>query len=126
LGNHFFVSFVNLLFGVHFTDLCYGYHAFWRYCLDSIDLSDVDGFEIDAAVYTRATRARLRLVEAPSFEGYRFHGDGKLRSIPDGLRVLRTILKEWLRGLRPARQAAYLGFRPDGKKLKELDAMILE
>jgi glycosyltransferase involved in cell wall biosynthesis len=47
LGNSAFVILVNLFFGCKFSDLCYGYHAFWRYCLDLINLSDVDGFEID-------------------------------------------------------------------------------
>jgi hypothetical protein len=41
-----FVVLVNLLFSVKFTDLAYGYHAFWRHILDSIDFSGIDGFEI--------------------------------------------------------------------------------
>lgn len=125
-GNWALTLLVNLLFNVTFTDLCYGYLAFWRDCLDSIDLAGVEGFEIDAAVYTRAAKARLRLVEVPSFEGYRFHGHGKLRSIPDGLRILRTILREWWRGLRPSRQEVHLGFRTPQKDLKELGPVIME
>ncbi|MEK7324867.1 MAG: glycosyltransferase family 2 protein, partial [Chloroflexota bacterium] len=76
LGNGAFVFLVNLLFDGTFTDLCYGYHAFWRYCLDVIDLTGVDGFEIDTAIYLRALRERLRIAEVPSFEGYRFYGVG--------------------------------------------------
>ena len=111
-GNGFFVWAVNLLFSTKFTDLCYGYHAFWRYCLDVIDIKNVDGFEIDTALYVRAVRERLRIVEVPSFEGYRFHGEGKLRTIPDGVRVLRTIVHEWLSAITaPPRKAEYLGFR---------------
>jgi len=49
-GNGGFVHLVNLLFGSTFTDLCYGFHAFWRYCLDAIDVDQVDGFEIDTAL----------------------------------------------------------------------------
>jgi len=120
LGNRFFVLLVNLLFNVHFTDLCYGYHAFWRYCLDSISLDGVEGFEIDTAIYVRALRHRLRLTEVPSFEGYRFRGAGKLRTFPDGLRVLKTILREMLHNLRYPRKTFYEGFRgplPDGRPL---------
>src|SRR6266542_7117734 len=40
-GNLFFVMLVNLLFSTTFTDLCYGYHGFWRYCLDLIDRENV-------------------------------------------------------------------------------------
>jgi hypothetical protein len=105
------VDLVNLLFGTAFTDLCYGYHAFWRYCLDTIDLTHVNGFEIDTAIYLRALNHRLRLVEVPSFEGYRFYGYGKLKPIPDGLRVLKTIIAEWDSGLRRARKKDHIGFR---------------
>ena len=97
LGNGAFVFLTNLLFGVNFTDLCYGYHAFWRYCLDAIGLEDCNGFEIDTALYLQAVQARLRIVDVPSFEGCRFYGMGKLRTIPDGMRVLSTIFRQWLR-----------------------------
>jgi glycosyltransferase involved in cell wall biosynthesis len=77
VGNGAFVLLTNLLFSATFTDLCYGYHAFWKYCLDAIDLKDVNGFEIDTALYLGALRMRLRITEVPSFEGYRFNGQGK-------------------------------------------------
>jgi hypothetical protein len=110
-GNWSFVTLVNFLFDMHFTDLCYGYHAFWRYCLDQIDLDGIDGFEIDTAIYLRAARQHLRITEAPSFEGYRFHGVGKLKTIPDGWRVLTTIFREWwLHVMRPVHEL-HLGFR---------------
>ena len=111
LGNGAFVFLVNLLFDGTFTDLCYGYHAFWRYCLDVIDLAGVDGFEIDTAIYLRALRERLRIAEVPSFEGYRFYGVGKLKTIPDGWRVLKTIFLEWLAHLTTPRKQDRLGFR---------------
>ena len=110
-GNAAFVQMVNLLYGTKYTDLCYGYHAFWRYCLDYIDIEQVNGFEIDTSLYLKAMQARLRLTEVPSFEGYRFHGYGKLRTIPDGWRVLKTIVKEYLTGARISDKELYLGFR---------------
>jgi hypothetical protein len=111
LGNGAFVLAVNTLFGCKFTDLCYGYHAFWRYCLDIVDTSEFEGFEIDTALYLRAVRERLRIVEVPSFEGYRFFGVGKLKTIPDGFRVLGTILREWSEHLGSDKHEDYLGFR---------------
>jgi len=111
-GNGTFVFLSNLLFDVNFTDLCYGFHAFWRYGLDSIDLERVDGFEIDTSLYLKAVSARMRIVEVPSFEGYRFYGVGKLQTIPDGTRVLRTIFAEWFNFLtRKRKENTYLGFR---------------
>jgi glycosyltransferase involved in cell wall biosynthesis len=110
-GNKFFVFLVNLLFNAHFSDLCYGYHAFWRYCLNDLNLDDVDGFEIDTAIYLRALYQRLRVTEVPSFEGYRFRGMGKLRTFPDGLRILKTILRETIHNLRYPIQSYHEGFR---------------
>jgi glycosyltransferase involved in cell wall biosynthesis len=111
MGNHLFTMITNLLFNVRFTDLCYGYHAFWRYCLDNIMVDDVEGFEIDTAIYVRASRQHLRVTEVPSFEGYRFRGQGKLRTLLDGWRVLRTIIREYLCNIRKPCVEYYLGFR---------------
>ena len=111
VGNLFFVKLVNLLFGSIFSDLCYGYHAFWRYCLDIIDLSNAKGFEIDTVLYVRAVRDHLRITEVPSFEGYRFYGIGKLRTIPDGLRVLNSIGSEWIQKLKTSSSENHIGFR---------------
>jgi glycosyltransferase involved in cell wall biosynthesis len=110
-GNGSFVHMVNFLFGTHWTDLCYGYHAFWRHCLNEIDLKNVNGFEIDTSLYLKAVEANLRVTEVPSFEGYRFYGYGKLQTIPDGWRVLKTIFKEWKASITASEKDLYLGFR---------------
>jgi glycosyltransferase involved in cell wall biosynthesis len=111
MGNGFFVLLSNLLFDVKFTDLCYGYHAFWRYCLDAIQLDTYSGFEIDTALYLQAVRSKLRIVDVPSFEGYRFFGVGKLQTIPDGFRVLNTILRQWVNYLFDKEKDMPVGFR---------------
>ncbi|MHB0965926.1 MAG: glycosyltransferase [Bellilinea sp.] len=111
LGNRFFTITCNVLFGTHWTDLCYGYHAFWRHCLEVVDVSDTPGFEIDTALYLRAAREQLHVTEVPSFEGYRFFGIGKLQTIPDGWRVLKTIVHERLKKRRTPESNRYLGFR---------------
>lgn len=113
MGNLGFVLISNLLFSTQFTDLCYGYHAFWRYCLDSIDFDKFDGFEIDTALYLQAAKANLRIVEVPSFEGYRFFGVGKLQTFPDGFRVLKTIMGEYKNKMTEKPKDPYMGFRGD-------------
>jgi glycosyltransferase involved in cell wall biosynthesis len=95
-GNHMFVLLVWLFYGVRFTDLCYGYNAFRRDALNSLDL-DVSGFEVEASLSLRALDRGLRIVEVPSFEAERIHGEGRLLTFRDGWRVLRTILHERLR-----------------------------
>jgi glycosyltransferase involved in cell wall biosynthesis len=93
LGNLAFVIAVKLLFGGNYSDLCYGYNAFWRQVLPKLEL-DGDGFEIETMMNVRALRVGLKVVEVPSFESRRRHGMSRLRAIPDGWRVLKTILKE--------------------------------
>lgn len=96
LGNMAFVYTVRLLFGGRYTDLCYGYNAFWRRVLPQLQLNG-DGFEIETMMNVRALKAGLIVAEVPSFESHRIHGESHLRTIPDGLRVLRTIFKERFR-----------------------------
>jgi glycosyltransferase involved in cell wall biosynthesis len=94
LGNGAFVLIVRLLFGGKYSDLCYGYNAFWRRVLPALDL-DGDGFEIETMMNIRALKTDLKVAEVPSFEHARVYGLGRLRTIPDGWRVLNTIFKEW-------------------------------
>ena len=94
LGNFGLSMLVNMLFWAKFSDLCYGYNAFWKYCLDYIDV-DCDGFEVETMINLRMHKANFRIVEVASFEYPRIHGESKLRTFRDGWRVLRTILKEW-------------------------------
>jgi glycosyltransferase involved in cell wall biosynthesis len=96
LGNWCFVRMVRLLFGGSYSDLCYGYNAFWKRVVPLLNL-DCDGFEIETLMNVRALRVGLRIVEVPSFESERLHGTGYLRTIPDGWRVLKTILRERLK-----------------------------
>lgn len=93
LGNHALSQLVNLLFRTHFSDLCYGYNAFWKHCLDSVQI-DCDGFEVETLLNLRMYKAKLDIIEVPSFEHGRIHGESNLRTFRDGWRVLRTIWKE--------------------------------
>jgi glycosyltransferase involved in cell wall biosynthesis len=93
LGNAGLSLLVNLLFHTRYSDLCYGYNAFWRYSLDRIEV-DCDGFEVETVLNLRAYKAGLKIVEVPSYERLRIFGVSNLRVFRDGWRVLRTILKE--------------------------------
>jgi len=103
-GNWAFVRLVRMLFGGRYSDLCYGYNAFWKDALPSLDLG-CQGFEIETAMNIRALRARLKIVEVASFEKHRIHGFSKLRTIPDGWRVLKTILRERFTSRQPVEAA---------------------
>jgi glycosyltransferase involved in cell wall biosynthesis len=96
LGNWFFCTLVNVMYRTKYTDLCYGYNAFWRRHLPAMDIN-CDGFEVETLMNIRAARAGLRIAEVPSFEEERVYGDSNLRTFRDGFRVLRTIFREWRR-----------------------------
>lgn len=96
LGNWGFTMSVRLLFGGSFSDLCYGYNAFWRKVVDRLEL-DAEGFEVETMMNVRALYHGFRVAEVPSFEEDRVYGDSNLRTFPDGWRVLKTIVREWFR-----------------------------
>jgi glycosyltransferase involved in cell wall biosynthesis len=95
IGNLFFTGFTNLLYRCRYTDLCYGYNAFWTDCLPAINV-DCSGFEVETLINIRIAKAGLTVAEVPSFERNRIHGESNLRTFRDGLRVLRTIVRERL------------------------------
>ena len=93
LGNHVLRTIVNALYGTNYTDLCYGYNAFWARCLPYMRV-DCDGFEVETLINVRIAKAGLIVHEVPSYENVRLHGTSNLRALPDGSRVLRTIMRE--------------------------------
>ncbi len=103
-GNRWLNRIANLLFGTRYTDLCYGYNAFWSHCLDALELDPRwddtagklwgDGFEIETIINTRMAKARMRITEVPSYEHDRVHGESNLNTWRDGGRVLRALVVE--------------------------------
>jgi glycosyltransferase involved in cell wall biosynthesis len=105
-GNYGLNGVANALFGTSYTDLCYGYNAFWADLLPLLELPPVDapapaegmlwgdGFEIETVLNCRIAAARLKITEVPSIERQRMFGDTNLRTFADGTRVLRTLLAE--------------------------------
>src|ERR1700730_10491835 len=94
-GNSCISLLANICFKVQFTDLCYGYNAFWRYCLPYLDI-DCTGFEVETLMNIRACKANLKVKEVPSFEAVRFSGESKLKAFHDGWRIVKTIVRERL------------------------------
>jgi glycosyltransferase involved in cell wall biosynthesis len=98
MGNYALSKFVNLLFWTQYSDLCYGYNAFWKHCLDRVEI-DCDGFEVETLINLRMHKANLKVLEIPSFEHARIYGESNLQTFRDGWRVFKTILKERRKGL---------------------------
>lgn len=94
-GNKFFVFLVNLFWGMNYSDLCYGYRSFRKDCIKKLDLKS-EGFGIETEISIKAAKKKLKVVEVPSFEKKRFHGEGNLRTFRDGWLILKTIIGELL------------------------------
>lgn len=114
-GNRALQATVNRLYRTRYTDLCYGYNAFWARHVAlltddaqrnkrSVRTRLGDGFEIETLMNVRVAAAGLRVVEVPSFEGERIHGASRLNATRDGLRVALVIASEWFarRGRAPS------------------------
>jgi glycosyltransferase involved in cell wall biosynthesis len=105
-GNAGLNGVANALFGTSYTDLCYGYNAFWIDILPTLDLPDIhaaappdgmlwgDGFEIETVLNCRVAASGLKITEVPSMERERIFGQSNLRTFADGTRVLRTLAAE--------------------------------
>jgi glycosyltransferase involved in cell wall biosynthesis len=114
-GNAVLNGFTNLLLGTRFTDLCYGYNAFWSDIIPVLELPPTDlgddagrqwgdGFEIETLINCRIALAGLGISEVPSFERDRMYGTSNLNTFRDGVRVLRVILRECTRSWRAGRR----------------------
>ncbi|MBB6471166.1 glycosyltransferase family 2 protein [Sphaerisporangium rubeum] len=101
LGNRVLTTLANRLYRTRYTDLCYGYNAFWSRHLPALAL-DCDGFEIETLMNIRAARAGLKVHEVPSHERSRIHGVSNLHAVRDGWRVLKTLFRERGRAATPA------------------------
>ena len=99
LGNSYLTRLVNVLFGVGYSDLCYGYNAFWRVHATAL-LPATDGFEVEAIIGVRAAQFEFRVAEVPSLELPRVHGMSNLSPIRDGFRIQSSIVRERMRGRR--------------------------
>jgi glycosyltransferase involved in cell wall biosynthesis len=102
LGNRSITGMVNALWGTAYTDTCYGYMAFWRRHLDVL-MPECDGFEVETYLSLKATVHGLAVAEVESWERTRWSGESNLHAGRDGLRIAKTILKEWASSRRPGR-----------------------
>jgi Glycosyl transferase family 2 len=93
VGNRVLNAIVNVLYGTHYTDLCYGYNAFWARCLPYMRV-DCNGFEVETLINVRIAKAGLVVHEVPSYEHIRVSGRSNLHAIRDGCRVMHTIAVE--------------------------------
>src|SRR3954447_14365502 len=112
-GNLWLTRLANMLYGVRWTDLCYGYIALRRSVVGRLGL-EADGFEIETELCVNAITAGLRVAEVPSHELDRRSGESKLNARRDGLRVLRTMMRNRRTSPRPVLPRYEPGFEEAG------------
>ncbi len=93
LGNAFLGAAANALFGSRYSDITYGYNAFWRSEAARIS-GGGDGFEGELLMPIRAVQADLTVAEVPCQEDARIHGESNLRPFRDGWLILKMFVRE--------------------------------
>jgi hypothetical protein len=116
VGNWGLTFLANRLYRSSWRELCYGFAAFWIDVLPILGIDDLaapdcpeqpvvplsksaqtygHGFEIEALLFCRSSRAGLRVAEVFSFEHERRNGKTNLCTWRDGWRVLTAVRKEF-------------------------------
>lgn len=91
-GNKLFVTIVNMLYGSHYTDMCYGYRSFSRGIAKRLNPKE-NGFGVETEINIKAQKMHLKILEVPSYEKQRSRERAKLRSFRDGYMILKTIFR---------------------------------
>lgn len=119
-GNLGLNTVMNVMYLTKYTDLCYGYNAFWADMVPSLRLPSAagigaqwgDGFEIEALIACRMASVKAKTAEVPSVELERIHGESNLRTWADGWRVLKTLVRERSRNHSRVRALAHAAEQP--------------
>lgn len=110
LGNWGLVFLTNILFGTRYTDITYGYNAFWKRHAGALAL-EIDGWPNEIISNIRVARHGLRVQEIPSFEHPRLAGEAKLQGVFGvGWQIGREIVVE---RFRPARMQTLMPTNQD-------------
>jgi glycosyltransferase involved in cell wall biosynthesis len=97
MGNAVFVHLVNLIWGAKYTDLCYGFAAFKKEALLTLQpYLESKNFEIETELFIKAKKLHLNVIEVPSIELRRKYGKSNLNSFKDGFLIFKTIMHEAL------------------------------
>lgn len=93
IGNNFFTTIANLIWGGHLTDSINGFRAIKRNKFQQIS-PDAHGFGIEYQMSIRALKSKLNIKEFPTFEGDRIGGKSTAHAFATGWLFLKIILRE--------------------------------
>jgi dolichol-phosphate mannosyltransferase len=95
VGNHLLALMTNILYGIRISDPCTGYWGMRREVVKDLELNAV-GFEIEIDMLSQIARDGYRITEVP-IRYRRRATPPKLRSLRDGLRIGRMLLRKRFR-----------------------------
>lgn len=90
IGNYLLTWMANILYRTRTTDLCTGYWGLRGEVIPNLKLS-VDGFQLEAELFTQLARRGYRIDELPIYYRRRANPP-KLSSLKDGIRIGWTLL----------------------------------
>lgn len=91
-GNRLLTGTVGKLFGDRFLDMLSGYRVFSRRFVKSFPAL-ASGFEIETELTIHALELRMPIAEIPTpYKGRPAGSESKLRTLHDGVRIMRTII----------------------------------
>jgi len=97
VGNFLFRLLVNLLWSTRYTDICYGFGVFTKEAINEMTpFLKSANFEIETEIFIKAKKLGLKVTEVPSVELRRRYGKSNLSAFKDGLRILKTIIREFV------------------------------
>ena len=92
LGNRAFNYLYKILFGSEFSDIFTGYRVLSKRLVKSFPAIS-SGFEVEVELAVHTSQLRLPVTEIPvSYEERPEGSQSKLRTIPDGLKILKSML----------------------------------
>jgi hypothetical protein len=97
IGNKMLVLLTNFLFNTKYTDVCCGYNAFWKRCLEKIEFSG-DSFDYEPVLHAKIKKAGFRVTEVPCQDNGRLSGTSKLPMPTQGLKAAIAIIVQYLIG----------------------------
>lgn len=93
LGTRFLTAVLNILYRSHVTDPIAGFRAVRRGVLQTFPLSS-NGYQVEVEMVLRVLSAGALIAEVPATRRPRVAGRSRLRSVRDGIAILRVILTE--------------------------------
>lgn len=91
LGNHGLSTLAGILYGKRCTDVCTGMWAFRAEAIRELGLASTH-FEVEAELFAKCAKAKLRVLEVPITYGRR-EGVTKLGSVHDGVKIGLALLR---------------------------------